>query len=207
LYFEKKRKRRKDLVDQLAAKEAELKAVDNWSTIEDVLAPVTDEEPDNTNDCPPPEEVLKRLPPLFSKMTDPFGYNARFLLADQVNSIQETEFRHRKPMQDAKMMGITGEIVKIDWSYKVAGKTYVYSGPGKCFKPYKNMLNVQNEDGLTLTWKLTNGGESLDQIKPDLVRLQRRIWRQKKKVKVIYIDDCCEFRPGLKRIFGQDVHV
>jgi len=64
------------------------------------------------------------------------------------------------------MMGLTGEILKIDWSHKVAGKTYVYSCPGQCFKPYKNMLNVQNEDGLTLTWKLTNGGESLDQIKP-----------------------------------------
>ena len=84
-------------------------------------------------------------------MTDPTGYNARFLTAKQIDNIQETEFRHRKPLQDAKMMGLTGSILKIDWSYKVAGKTYVYSGPGSCFKPYTNMLNVQNEDCLLYT--------------------------------------------------------
>jgi len=140
-------------------------------------------------------------------MTDPSGCNARFLSASQVNSIQETEFRHRKPMQDAKKMGLTGEILKIDWSYKVAGKTYVYEGPGKCFKPYTNMLNVQNEDGLTLSWKLMSGGESLDSIKADLVCIQRRSAKQQKDIKGIYVNDCCKFRRGLKGMFGADVFV
>lgn len=77
LYFEAKRKRRNDIAEQLASKEAELKAVDNWSTIKDVLAPVTDEEPDNGN-VGRAEEEPKRLPPLFLRITDPFGYNANF---------------------------------------------------------------------------------------------------------------------------------
>jgi len=51
LYFEKKRKRKRDVTEQLASKEAEYKAVQNWSSIEDVLAPVTkDDEPHNSND-------------------------------------------------------------------------------------------------------------------------------------------------------------
>jgi len=155
----------------------------------------------------PASATPKRLPSLFSSMTDPLGYNARFLSAKQINSIQETEFRHRKPLQDAKMMGLTGSILKIDWSYKVAGKTYVYTRPGVCFKPYTNMRNVQNEDGLTLTWKMTSTGETLDTVKPDLLRLERRNKRQQITTKVVYINDCCKFRSGLKRIFGGDVFV
>jgi len=204
-YFQKKKQCLKDLAKVLAAKKAEYKAADQWHGIEDALAPVTEE--DSGEEDVVSEEAPASLPLLFSSMTDPCGYNARFLSSSQVNCKQETESRHCKPMQDAKMMGLSGEILKIDWPYKVAGKIYVYQGPGQCFKPFTNMLNVQNEDGLTIAWKCTEGGESLDPIRGDLLRLKRWNTRLNTTTKGIYIDVCCKYRQGLKRIFGQHVWV
>ena len=88
----------------LAAKEAELKAVNIWTAIEDVLAPVTNEDQSQSQSAPSSDTPV-RLPRLFPRMTDPTGYDARFLTAKQLDNIQETEFCHRKPSQDAKMMG------------------------------------------------------------------------------------------------------
>jgi len=105
-------------------------------------------------------------------------------------------------MQEAKMMGLSGDIVKIDWSYKIAGKTHVCTGPGVCFRPYTSMLNVQNGDGLTVLWKACSGGESLESVKSDLIGLKNRNVRHNKPTKGIYIDTCCKFRNGLRQIFG-----
>ena len=208
-HFEEKCRKESDLADMLKAKEDKLKAVDSWRNIDDALEPATRELQGEVNGDQPIDAaaVDKPLPTLFSEMTDPVGHNCRFLTTGQVNTVQETEFRHRKPMQDAKMMGLSGEILKIDWSYKVAGKTYVYAGPGVCFKPYTNMLNAQNEDGLTTLWKATDGGESLVPIKSDLLRLKQRNARLQKTTKAICIDVCCKYRNGLKSIFGNDVFV
>ena len=206
VYYSAKRTKARDLVDQLKAKEDELKAVDSWRDIDAALEPATREVEGQSN-TEPVEVAAKPLPLLFSTMTDPVGYNVRFMTTGQVNSIQECEFRHRKPMQDAKMMGLSGEILKIDWSHKVAGKTYVYTGPGICFKPCTNMLNIQNEDALTILWKATDGGESLLPIKADLICLKQRNMRLQKPTKAIYIDVCCKFRKGLQDIFGSDVFV
>ena len=161
-HFDAKRHRRKEASKRLKAKEAELAEVDTWQTIEDAVA-------DNPPHLPHAAGTQNEaLPSLFSDMQDPARHNARFLSAGQVNSIQETEFRHRKPMQDAKMMSLSAEIVKIDWSYKAAGKTHVHTGPGQCFKPHASMFNMQNEDGMTVFWKVTDGGGSLVPLKPDL---------------------------------------
>jgi len=153
--FDTKRRKRAELVEAIAAKKDELKQVDSWTLIEESIAPAVLEGEDKLSDV---EAMQPRAPQpkppteleLFSEMTCPTGYNARFMSTSQVNSILETEFRHRKPMQEAKMMGLSGEIFKMDWSYKIAGKTYVYSGPGVCFRPYTSVLNIQNGDGMTL---------------------------------------------------------
>jgi len=110
-------------------------------------------------------------------------------------------------MQDAKMMGLSGEILKVDWSCKASGKTYVHTGPGQCFKPYTNMLNVQNEDGLTMLWKATDGGESLKPLRADLLRLKQRNEHLNTATKGIYVDDCCKHRNGLQAIFGKECFV
>jgi len=206
-YFAAKRTKAKDLARDLKAKEDELQAVDSWREIDDALAPATREVEGQPDTLETLEVVAKPLPLLFSTMTDPVGYNVKFITTGQVNSIQECEFRHRKPMQDAKMMGLSGQTLKIDWSYKVAGKTYACTGPGICFKPYTNMLNIQNEDGLTVLWKATDGGESLDPIKADLIRLKQRNVRLENPTKAIYIDVCCKFRKGLQNVFGANVFV
>ena len=207
-FFNAKKRKTRDLKAELKCKEDELNAITSYRDIDDALEPARRELDSDTNTATDTTvSVVTLLPSLFSEMTDPLGYNARFVTAGQVNSMQETEFGHRKPMQDAKMMGLSGQMLKIDWSYKVAGKTHVYTGPGQCFKPHTNILNVKNEDGLTLSWKAADGGESLLPLKPDLLRLKLRNARLNATTKGVYIDDCCKHRNGLQGIFGKDCFV
>ena len=208
--FDAKRRRRHDLTEEIKAKTAELNQVENWIGIEESLAPIALEggEGSDTEEAAAEAGAPAAAEPiLFSEMTSTIGHSARFLSTAQVNSILETEFRHRKPMQEAKMMGLSGEIVKLDWSYKIAGKTYIYTGPGVCFRPYTSLLNVQNGDGMTVCWKAVSGGESLESVKPDLVLLKNRNERHGKKIKLAHVDVCCKHRSGLQDIFGEDLWV
>jgi hypothetical protein len=45
------------------------------------------------------------------------------------------------------------------------------------FVPYKCVITIQNEDGLTVFWKALRHSESFSEIKPDLVRLNNRLKR------------------------------
>ena len=67
--------------------------------------------------------------------------------------------------------------------------------------------NVQNEDSLTIAWKCTQGGESLKPIKLDLLRIKCRNARMQTNTRGVHIDVCCEYRAGLKQIFGEHVWV
>ena len=111
------------------------------------------------------EHCEPKLPPMFSAMTDPNGYNARFLSMARTDSILMTEYQHRKPVQVGKMLGLTAEILKIDFNYKIAKKIRVWNGRGISFRPYKCLVTVQNEDGLTVLWKALHGSESFNVIK------------------------------------------
>ena len=203
--FDAKREKRDVLEEQLKTKEAQLKSVSTWSSIEDSLAVASDmEEEEEPPVTTAPSESASR-PSLFSGMTDPTGCNARFLSTSQVNTILETEFRHRKPVQEAKMMGLSGEMHKIDWSYKIAGKTHVCTGPGLCFRPCTSIMNAQNEDGMTPCWKANSGGESLDAVGDDLARLNRRNVRLKNKLKGVCVDVCCQRRNRFKTLFGPEM--
>jgi hypothetical protein len=60
------------------------------------------------------EPCIPLLPPMFSAMCEPQGYNARFLSKSRIDSILATEYHYRKPAQLGKMYGLTAEILKID---------------------------------------------------------------------------------------------
>jgi len=79
----------------------------------------------------------------------------------------------------------------------------VYSSKGKSFSPFKCGVTTQNEDCLTLFWKFLTAAESIEAIKPDLLRLKQRLehLNPDKPLSVIYVDNCCTVRDKLVAIF------
>ena len=113
-----------------------------------------------------------------------------------------TDFLHRKPIQKAKMLGLSAEVIKIDFEYKIVKKIHVYTGVGKAFRPYKCLATVQNENNQTVYYKVCQGSEAIDEIKIGLEHLRKR---NTNEVKVIYVDNCCTVRQKLLNIFPQAV--
>lgn len=154
--------------------------------------------------------------PSFSRFDNAMQYNGRSLSKYRIDSLVSTVFAHRKVFQEDKMKGLCACILKIDFNYKLAGKIRVWTKQGKSFCPFKCIVTVQNEDGLTVFWKALRHSESFSEIKPDLLRLRKRlnanyavIQKQRhavaaeltdevieiaideQAVKVCYVDNCC----------------
>jgi hypothetical protein len=144
-------------------------------------------------------------PPLFSKFVDKQGYCGKILSKYRVDSIVTTVFNHRKAFMEAKMMCLCASILKIDFNYKLASKIKVWTKQGQSFQPFKCLVTVQNEDGLTVFWKALKQSESFAEISQDLIRLRHRLNRNlaatkrrnnggrslEQAVKVVYVDNCC----------------
>jgi hypothetical protein len=152
------------------------------------------------------EETPNLLPPMFSSMTDPQGYNARFLSRSRIDSLLTTENQHRKPVQLGKMYGLKAQILKIDFNYKLAKKIHVWQGRQGAFRPYKCFVTIQNEDALTVFWKGLKGSESIKEITPDLRQLKERLESNNgtaNSIRAIYIDNCCTVSKSLNKIFPE----
>ena len=113
------------------------------------------------------------------------------------------------------MYGLSGQILKIDFNYKLAKKVR-RNGRGITFRPYIGMVTIQNEDGLTVFWKLLRGSESLKDITPDLKSLRQRLEsnnlqilgpnpnpenERHGKILAIYVDNCCNVCCILQPLF------
>jgi hypothetical protein len=105
------------------------------------------------------------------------------------------------------MRGLSGEILRMDFNYKIAAKVLVYKGRGQSFVPFKCILTVQNECAMTMYWKALQSSESMKEIIGDLCRLRDRNRLNGKPVKVIRVDNCCSTGKCLRRIFGDEVLV
>jgi hypothetical protein len=120
---------------------------------------------------------VSRRPPLFSKMEDKLCYNGRFLSKYRIDQVVSIAFHYRRAFQESKMMGLRATMLKIDYNYKLASKIHVWTGQGQSFPPYKCIITIHNEDGLTVFWKALKHSESLSEIGPDLLRLRERLNR------------------------------
>jgi hypothetical protein len=90
-------------------------------------------------------------------------------------------------------------LCRIDFSYKLPKKIHVYQGVGCCFRPYKSLAIVQNQDNLTVYYKACESlGESIIDITAGLKRIRDS---HPLEVKVVYVDNCCNVRQKLQAIF------
>jgi hypothetical protein len=162
-----------------------LQAENNYNEAEETLAKYLEEnpieepvEPEVTTGANHLEEVQDLLicrAPLFSATKNKKGYNARVFSKHRVDCLVTTVFNHRKVFMESKMMCEVSELLKIDFNYKLASKVKVWTGQGKMFSPFKCIITIQNEDGLTVFWKALKHSESFSEIQPDLKRLNARL--------------------------------
>lgn len=156
------------------------------------------------------------LPPLFTEFGDKKGYNGRVLSKFRIDSIVTNVFQARKVFQEAKMKGLCAAILKIDFNYKLVHKVRVWTKKGQSFVPFKCLVTIQNEDGLTVFWKALKHSESFTEIAEDMRRLRLRLNRNRaasispvvvadddleESVKVIYVDNCCQVRQSVVLLF------
>ena len=148
-----------------------------------------------------PAPTAKQEP--FSHMLDPTKCNSRCMSKGCVDRVVATDHKRRRKLQDAKMRNVPAQTLKIDFHYKLPDKVKVCSSKGKSFSPFKCGVTTQNEDCLTLFWKFLTAAESIEAIKPDLLRLKQRLehLNPDKPLSVIYVDNCCTVRDKLVAIF------
>jgi hypothetical protein len=79
-----------------------------------------------------------------------------------------TVFNARKEFREAKMKCLMAIFLKIDFIYKLAQKGRVWLKQGQSFVPYKGIVTIQNENGLTVFWKALKHSESFSEIEDDL---------------------------------------
>jgi hypothetical protein len=186
--------------------------------------------------CAENNDPVPSSPETFSQFKDKVGYNGRVLSKYRVDSMVMSVFKHRSAFQELKMRSLTATILKIDFNYKLARKIRVWTKQGQSFSPYKCLVTVHNEDGLTVFWKALKHSESFSEIEQDLIRLRNRLNRNRvaqhaasvarnrvqaeenedemscssvdtefdatlQAVKVVYVDNCCNVKNILSRIF------
>lgn len=144
----------------------------------------------------------------FSTFHDRNGYNGRFFSEYYVDHVLNSYFQQQKPGMKTRMCNLGGEILSLDFQYKAAHRVKVYVN-GKPFSPWKAMASILNEHAMAVWWGFLKGSESLSEIEPHLKALKKRLDRVQgpEKLKVIYVDNCCNVRAKLQGIFGAHVLV
>ena len=139
--------------------------------------------------------------PKFSKMLDRNGYNARFITRNMIDDILQTYFLWRKPIMIKKMLGLSAIIISLDANYKMGKRVVVYDKERGYFRPWVGYITILNEHKQCIWWGMIKNSESIEEIRPHLVRLKARCEQLGSEIKVIYVDNCCTVRNKLQEIF------
>ena len=146
-----------------------------------------------------PETNLEEpRPPLFTKMKDAAGCDARLLSALRIESVLMTDFVARKQLMQSKMIFQPSKMVKLDFTHKIPGKVNVCKGVGDCFKPHRCMFVLQNEKNQTVCWKCLASSESMTAVKKGIDLFCKQ---NPETVVVIWCDNCCNTREKLQQMF------
>ena len=98
------------------------------------------------------------------------------------------------------------EAISFDHTFKVATNIGHLRKDGVWVPQYDSLFLVLASNGHVLTWQLTKG-TSLGQVYQLLQDLHDRATSQKRKIKYVYVDDCCKLRKAIQNIFGGEVVV
>lgn len=158
----------------------------------------------SANPIPTATMSIKEFRPDFA---DPQGYNGKFFSNHYIESLCHTHFQKQKPGMKHRMEYLSGEILSLDTVYGPAKRVAVYID-GKPFRPWTGLSIVMNEHGQVIWFGYLKGSESISEIAPHLLKLKTRIDRLPgPNVRAIYVDNCCNVRVKLQKIFGLHVFV
>ena len=113
--------------------------------------------------------------PKFSKMLDRNGYNARFITRNMIDDILHTYFLWRKPIMIRKMLGLSAIIISLDANYKIGRRVVVYDKERGYFRPWVGYITILNEHKQCIWWGMIKNSESIEEIRPHLVRLKKKL--------------------------------
>lgn len=116
-------------------------------------------------------------------------------------------FQQFKHAYEEKMASLTAtKLISFDHTFKVASNIGYVRFDGRWVTQYGSVFFVMNEAGQVLTWQLTCS-TSLDEAQPVLDSLSMRFRNQGVTVPLVLVDNCCNVRNKIKKIFGEQTRV
>ena len=96
--------------------------------------------------------------------------------------------------------------IRLDHTFKVASNIGYLRSDGRWVTLYESIFIVLNEEGAVVAWQFTKT-TSLEEVKPLLLSLTKRIELPDNESLTVYVDNCCQVRRKIQDIFGHDVVV
>ena len=96
--------------------------------------------------------------------------------------------------------------IRLDHTFKVASNIGYLRSDGRWVTLYESIFIVLNEEGAVVAWQFTKT-TSLEEVKPLLLSLTKRIELPDNESLTVYVDNCCQVRRQIQDIFGHDVLV
>ncbi len=112
----------------------------------------------------------------------------------------EAHYRHNIHSTD------TGHALSFDHTFKIAANIGYVRTDKKWIPQYDSAFFVFNSRGNILSWQFTKG-TSFNQVEPLLLSIKKRAEKQGNAIETIYIDNCCQWKNLLQKVFGVNVKV
>ena len=125
---------------------------------------------------------------------------------DTIISCFVLNFKEYDVYYTERMSQLSALYLSADHTFKVAANIGVYLPDNKWVTQYDSLFCILNEKGQVVAWQLTKG-TSFDHVENLLKGLKARLDKQGVLVKAIFVDNCCQVRKKIEKVFGQEVPV
>ena len=112
----------------------------------------------------------------------------------------EPHYRHNIRSTD------TGHALSFDHTFKIAANIGYFRTDKKWIPQYDSAFFVFNSQGNILSWQFTKG-TCFNQVEPLLISIKKQAEKQGNVIETIYIDNCCQWKKLLQKVFGVNVKV
>lgn len=130
-------------------------------------------------------------------------YQARYPSAHFLEEMFLNEFQSREDQYISSIKKTTADWLSTDHTFKsVMNIGYPSKVDGKWVNVFNALFCVLNEKGQILKWRFTKSTKS-EETEKLFDELSCRLKKQKKKIKAIYVDNCCQIRKKM-RTFLED---
>ena len=125
---------------------------------------------------------------------------------DTIISCFVLNFKEYEVYYTERMSQLSALYLSADHTFKVAANIGVHLPDNKWVTQYDSLFCILNEKGQVVAWQLTKG-TSFDHVKTLLNGLKARLDKQGVLVEAIFVDNCCQVRKKVEKVFGQEVPV